>query len=434
MNPPRAGGHSIYLWIGVVKFLAPEVIGVAMTGCKKRNSGLVVTAVASALALFHGMDAQARQINHREENEWTSTQKSALGNVGMLSENFVDQFFADPSLQARKKNKFDLQLTSLNTYFTEDFNRTQSDAQDLIKKLQESDSGESGLQKGVDVLEFIASLTGRRVEAGASIQILSTRIGRVTVVPHVNAFAKGNIDVPSWPEAAVIVDQYSSLGVGYSHPLGKSFDLGINVRPGFRVYLQQELSASTIEVAAGSSAEDEGGSATSFSPRMGLYLPIDLGLGYQVSSMVRANMVIRNAYGAAVSNMSPKTDSGEQPDAPPDYPVHLSLGGTWDIIDGKMNRLRMASDLQDLLHVEGLDDGLLRWQWALQYLYNLSFRDKTTVGLNAGLQSGYPSIGLLLDLFLVKLEGAYFVFEGGAAAGQDPVKAYSLRMFSEMSF
>lgn len=433
MTPRRGGGHFICVRIHLATLLAMKVIGVVMMNFQKRLCFFGVASVAAALTMVLGTAAQGRQINHREENEWTSTQKSALGNVGMLSENFVDQFFADPSLQARKKNKFDLQLTSLNTYFTDDLNRTQSDAQGLIKKLQESDSGKSGLQSGVDVLEFIASLTGRRVEAGASMQVLPLRIGRFTVIPHVSAFAKGHIDVPSWPEAAVIFDQYSSLGVGYAHPLGKSFDLGINLRPGFRIYLQQELSASTIEVASGSSGEEEG-DADTFSPRMGVYLPIDLGFGYQVSSAVRANLVIRNAYGAAVSNMSPRTDSGEQPEAPPDYPMHLSLGGTWDIINGKTNRLRMATDLQDLLHVEGLDDGLMRWQWALQYLYNLSFRDKTTVGVNAGLQSGYPSIGVLLDLFLVKLEGAYFVFEGGAAAGQDPVKAYSLRMFSEMSF
>ena len=376
--------------------------------------------------------ALARQINHREENEWTSTQKAGLGNVGMLSENFVDQFFADPSLQARKKTHFDLQLTSVNFYYTEDFNKTQSDASDLIDELQSSNSGKSAINQGLDVLEFVSSLTGRRVEAGASLQILSTRLGRFTVVPHVNAFVKGHIDVPSWPEAEVILDQYSSIGLGYSHPLGKSFDLGINFRPGFRVYLQQELSASSIEVA---SEQETSADGSSFSPRMGVFVPVDLALAFSISQKLRANLVLRNAYGGALTNSSPQEeDSVRRPKAPPDFPAHLSTGLIWNLYSSSANRFRMASDLQDILGVEGFDDALLRWQWAFQYLYQLSFRDKTTFGVNLGLQSGYPAVGALLDLYLVKIEGAYFVFEGGAAPGQDQVVAYSFRLFSEMSF
>ena len=44
------------------------------------------------------------------ENEWNSTQINALGGIGHMSEEFVDQFFSDPSLPQKRKAKFELQF------------------------------------------------------------------------------------------------------------------------------------------------------------------------------------------------------------------------------------------------------------------------------------------------------------------------------------
>lgn len=384
--------------------------------------------------LFLGFqqNAFARRLNHRSENEWTSTQKASLGNIGALSENFSDQFFSDPSLQARKKEKFGLQILSVNTYFTDDLLTTQSDAMDFISRLQTDGSG-TGLSKTVDTLEFVASLTGRRVETGATLQLIGARFGGFTLIPYVNAFAKAHIDVPSWPVAEVIVDQYSGVGFGYSYPLGKAIDLGANLRPGMRIYLQQEVSASSLDV--GTSQGGESSSSTgSFEPRMGIFIPLDLAAAYQLNSAIRTHLVMRNVYGGAVANLSGAGESGNVPSAPPDYALQLATGGTWSLIDKGLHKIRLASELQDITAIEGLDSFWLRWQWAGQYLYQLPFRSSTSFGLNAGLQSGYPSIGLLVDLFLVKFEAAMYNFEGGAAAGQDPVRAKSFRVYSELSF
>lgn len=391
----------------------------------------------NALLMFAGVmsygKGYASSMNHRTENEWTSAQKSSLGNIGVLSENFTDQFFSDPSMQARKKGKFDLQLISLNTYYTDDLTKTGDDAQTFLKKVQSSDSGSSGLSKGVDALEFVASLTGRRVEAGATLELIAARVGAFTLIPYVTAFAKAQIDVPSWPQAQVLADQYSAVGVGYSYPLGKSFDIGANLRPGLRVYLQKEISASTLDVQTSSNSTTQT-DATDFSPRLGLYIPLDLGVGYRVSPRIRAHLVGRNVYGGALVNFSSASSGGKTPAAPPDFPLQLATGATVSAYEDKSHRLRFASELQDVTAIKGMDELWLRWQWAGQYLYTLSFRSETSVGINAGLQSGYPSIGLLLDLYLFKLEGSVFAFEGGGAAGQKAVPAKSFRIFSELSF
>lgn len=382
--------------------------------------------------LFCPALALARKLNHREENEWTSTQKASLGNIGMLSENFTDQFFSDPSLVSRKKRSFDLQISSVNMYYTKDITTTTSEISNLQSEAS-SGSSQSGVGQAVELLDFVSGLSGRRMEGGLTMNLLALRIGNVSVIPYSNLFLKAHIDVPSWPEAEVILDSFTGVGVGYAHELGKNFDLGINLRPGARFMVAQELSASTIEV-AGSSSGDESSEPDVFAPRAGFYIPLDLGFGWRVNERLRANLVARNAYGGVLADLSPQSGSGSATTAPPDYPLHLSLGGMWEVFNDKANRIRIASDLQDILGMEGFDQFLLRWQWAAQYLYSLSFRESTSFGLNVGLQSGYPSVGVLLDLFLARFEAAYFVFEGGAAAGQNPVEAYSFRLFSEISF
>jgi hypothetical protein len=385
--------------------------------------------------LLKAQDASARQLNHRSDNEWTSTQKASLGNIAVLSENFSDQFFSDPSLQARNKTKFDLQIVSLNVYATDDLVQTTSDARNFVKKIQSSDSDSPGLSAGVDTLEFLASLTGRRAEAGATLQLISVRMGSFTLVPYVNAFAKAHIDVPSWPQAEVYVDQYSGLGLGYSHPLGRSFDLGINLRPGLRAYVRKGFSASDLDIETQSTtASGQDQASDGFTPKLGVFVPVDLAVGYLVSPNIRTHLVLRNAYGGALVHMSGQDDAGRTPSSPPDFPLELNTGLTWRLFDNKIHRLRAASELQDATSISQMDDLWLRWQWAAQYLYTLPFRKQTSFGLNMGLHSGYPGVGVLLDLFLFKLEGAWFAFEGGAAPGQNGVTGKSLRVYSELTF
>jgi hypothetical protein len=201
----------------------------------------------------------------------------------------------------------------------------------------------------------------------------------------------------------------------------------MNVRPGLRAYAEADADVSAVGDFAGTSAGGEGGAEEFASYGTGLYLPADMGAGVMVTKDTRVNLVVRDV-GGAPALMTLKGDT------PPVYPMRLSLGGNSTLHEKGAHRFTLGSDVQDLLGIAKPNALWYRWQWAAQYAYRLGSRKETSLGLNGGLRSGYPAVGLFLDLFLLKLEGAWFTRETGFHVGQRPQQAWSVRAWSQLTF
>lgn len=367
------------------------------------------------------------------ENEWNSTQLNALGGVGHMSEELVDQFFADPSLPKGRKSRFDLQIASVHVMYSKDLRQTTSDARTLRSESSGDDT--QGAAKTVDLLDKVRSLFGRKLSGGANVSLIALRGGGFTFVPYVSGFVDGGADVPSWPRVAAVADAYAGFGVGYGLAIGKVWDVGLNVRPGYRTYAIAAADVSAVGDFAGSSSSSASGSSGDSdssvselaSYGMGVYVPVDLGTGLNLGKTTRVNLVARNVGGAPAL----KTTKGE---TPPVYPMRLSLGVNGSLWESGQHRLRGGTDVQDLLGVAQKNGIWYRWQWAGQYLYRLSSRKETTLGLDVGLRSGLPAVGVFLDLILLKLEGAWFQRETGYYPGQRPQSAWSFRTWTQMTF
>ena len=360
------------------------------------------------------------------ENEWNSTQINALGGVGYMSEEFVDQFFSDPSLPQKRKSKFELQLGSAHVMYSNDLQKTVKDARAFQSESEGSDS--SGANGTVELLDKVRSLFGRKLTGGANFTAFALRGGGLTVVPYASAFVDGGADIPSWPRVAGVVDSYAGLGVGYGFTVGKWWELGANIRPGFRAYAQAAADVSAVGDFAGSEQASVSAEASDFaSYGAGFYVPLDIGTGAMIGKETRVNLVARNVGGAPAF----ATIKGEKP---PVYPMRLSLGLGSDVYEKGQHRVSLGSDVQDLLGITAPNGIWYRWQWAGQYAYRIGSRKETSLGLNTGLRSGYPAVGLFLDLYLLKLEGAWFTRETGFYAGQRPQQAWSFRAWSQMTF
>lgn len=364
------------------------------------------------------------------ENEWNSSQINALGGVGHLSEELVDQFFSDPSLPQRRTAKGELQFGSLHLMYSRDLQSTVSDAREFQSGSQDSDSG--GAANTVELLDQVRSLFGRKLTGGMNLTALAFRGGGFTLVPYVSSFVDGGADIPSWPRVSATADAFAGVGVGYGGTVGKWWDLGMNIRPGLRAYAQANADVSAVGDFAGGgqdAAASEGGSDSSefATYGTGFYVPVDVGTGALLGKDTRVNLVVRNVGGAPAFVKL-------QGDAPPVYPMRLSVGMSSHLWQKGPHRVSAGSDVQDLMGITEPNGVWYRWQWAGQYSYRLGSRKETSLGVNAGLRSGYPAAGLMLDLYLLKLEGAWFTRETGFYAGQRPQQAWSFRAWSQMTF
>jgi hypothetical protein len=358
------------------------------------------------------------------EREWSSSQYYSLGTVGHMSEELTDQFFSDPSAPAQRQGSFELQWANLHVMYSKELMSTIQDA----RSLQSDSSSSKGTAQTVELLDKVRSLFGRNLGGALNLAIFSTRIKGVTVVPYLSAFVDGAADVPSWPRAKAEVDTFAGLGIGYGMQFAKDWGLGINVRPGVRGYAQIKAGVSDVgDFSSGSSTDQSTKTSELASYGSGFYIPVDIGGSYQLAKSTRFNLVIRDlASSAALSTI--------QGTKPPKYAMRISLGASSKFFEKGPHTLQAGTDLQDLMGWSQSNGLWYRWQWAAQYLYRLGTRKETSFGLKTGLRSGFPSVGVLLDLYLLKLEAAYFTREAGYYPGQRPVPSLSYRVWSQMTF
>ena len=382
--------------------------------------------------------------SHSTENEWQSATINALGGVGQMSENQADIFFSDPSLAADQKQSFSMQFGSISGTASQGAVNLYQDAQKLSKS---SNNASGGISETLNLLDNVRGLFGKQIDGALSISLLSVRIKNLNFVPYVNAIVDAGVHVPALPQASAVADSYAGFGIGYSHGFGGSignkskgggtqFSLGVNLRPGVRARGVFTADAATLgdlssTSSTGSSASNASNSTNAADKYLqygvATYLPVDVALGWRPTNSTRANFVVRDFLGAP----SLSTVYGSSPGK---YPARVSLGGHWHARAEQTSSFVLGSEIQDILNLSQQSGLWYRWQWAAQYRYRLPFRIRTTFSLNTGLQSGYPSYGAELDLFLAKIEISRSTRELGYYIGQQPDTRTSIRITSSMAF
>lgn len=378
------------------------------------------------LLYFTPAFAEEHVIPYTTENEWHSPSISASGGIGAYSDNYADQFFSDPSILAQNKRAFILQFFGLGVYYSKGLSDTVSDVMEI------SDSSSTGGNKQmIETMNKLSKIFGRRISGGIAANFVTLKIGRISVVPYFVGTLKSAARVPSYPRISATADGYGGVGVGYSQSLSKEWDIGVTARPGYRYFAVGAVDAAKVgEDLTGASSDDSesSGSASALGEYgSGLYLPIDFAVGYQPHKQFRLNLVMHDVGGApALSSTDTK---------PPVYPMKVNLGGSYLAVEKGQHKLIVATELQDVRNLFAYSGALFnRWQWAAIYKYRLGSRNDTTVGVNTGLQSGYFSGGLFLDVIIAKLEASMYAVEGGAYSGQDAEIRTALKLSTQLAF
>ena len=378
---------------------------------------------ASCYFLLVPKNARSEWRTPYRDHEWQSPAINSLGGIGTLSPDPVDQVFSDPAVSALpRKQNFQLQWFGTTVMVSRDLTSTVSDLQSFATTGTQSTSDESSR-----TLSTVKKLFGRKLSGGLALSVMATRAGGFSFFPLVNVLTESGLRVPSYPQARVYVDGNTGIVTNYARSLGAGFDAGISVKSLVRFYEAFEKNLSDL-VPSGTLGNTTSGSTTSdLKPRYALLLPVDLGVGY--------NAVPNTRIYANVMNVGQSPVLLKLSDSPsPQYLSRMNLGATYKAFQQGGHSVQVATELQDMAGLSQPSGFLYRWQWAGQYEFRPGSRVQPLFGFNAGLQAGYPSVGIHLDLILAKLEAALHTKETGYYLGQSPERRYSFRLYSQMSF
>ena len=105
----------------------------------------------------------------------------------------------------------------------------------------------------------------------------------------------------------------------------------------------------------------------------------------------------------------------------------LDAGITWAPNIGSLIKPIIAVDVLDIISLGGLQDDALTRGFFEQTRLGASVRLFSFLDVRYGINKGYQSIGVGLDLLIFHLDAAYYQLEYGQDLGDKPIDALSLR-------
>ena len=242
----------------------------------------------------------------------------------------------------------------------------------------------------------------------------------------------------------------ATIGFGYKIPIIDKWldiDLGINAQFIYKGYLEGLSGDSIMNDALGGDFDVSSMFLGNRALMVGWSLPITIGANVNGPWGFSLSMVGRNInskqYMTAFTSLddwalqnfgqSISGDSGSPPATIGDFEIAgqptFDLGFTWSKNFGN-NLLHptISFDFVDFGQMAGKSgDDLTRAFWSTTRL-GASVRVLNIFDLRYGLNKGYHSIGVGLDLFVFHLDVAYYTKEYGSTLGKRPIDALSLRI------
>jgi hypothetical protein len=201
------------------------------------------------------------------------------------------------------------------------------------------------------------------------------------------------------------------------NPLGSSFlqvrggyDLALLVSGAYGVfgqYLQIGVTGKVVR----RSLLDKVYTANEIVSQNGISLSDDLengvGIGGDIGGILRLPVLFTPAIGITVQNVG-DIDLDKAGKVPQQLNAGIALKPPFPL-----GQLVLAADVVDVGRETGSDDDLYK-----RVHMGAEYTPFGMLSLRAGLNQGYPTFGATLDLWLLKIAGAYYVEEIGAFAGQ----------------
>ncbi|MDY0287457.1 MAG: hypothetical protein RBR15_01380 [Sphaerochaeta sp.] len=247
------------------------------------------------------------------------------------------------------------------------------------------------------------------------------------------------------------VSSAATVGFGLNFnvvPDFMSIDVGVTGKAVYKLYLEKQTASSIINTIA--NEEDLAEKFLNDVPiAAGYALPLSAGVNINFPFGLSLSTVANNFNGKysmeifpSVNNWADKvlgttfgTDSTTGTDSGTfefDSGWKLDAGITWAPNLGSIIKPIIAVDVLDVMSLSGLEDDALARGFFNQTRLGASVRLLSFLDVRYGINKGYQSVGVGLDLLIFHIDAAYYQLEYGNDLGDKPIDALSLR-FSLLS-
>lgn len=274
---------------------------------------------------------------------------------------------------------------------------------------------------GIGFLRKFSDKFGKRQYLRLQGGILSQRFGRLEISPVVSTASWLELDRPPFPQMQWESDSFAGANISYGYPISPTLAVGATVRPMERFYIAGTLGFMDIfEFLPPAETKFE-----DIAPiRQGRGYGVDIGTIWKPRPTLRLGLTVQNVGDTGFSG-----ENGKQ--APPNIRQVISTGmllrQSWRRFD-----FDYSVDIQDLMNRRGVNN-LRLLHLGTEFGTKVFSRDHD-FGVTVGLNEGYVTAGLFIDLWVMRIDFINYTAELGESPGQKKDKRWGLAARSSITF
>ncbi len=353
----------------------------------------------------------------------TNADLLGMGGAGVAIMDNENAFFTNPAALAEKKFKLSLPSVSVTTYHVNDLTKKDENGKSAIDKIKDSENTSAMISSLLDV---VGTQFAPLMRADASLAMaLPFGLGLgVYTGDTVYTYSGSVIDT---------VDVTASLGFAHSFKLG-SAKLAVGLAGKFSAFgVSERVKAADFSALSDEDATMIVAVATGWTPLLDVGATLSWhGFNFGVAC---TNIFLSDGYKMDIESVEVKNIGSEyekfvslerEGDFKLKYDPNLKVGVAYEL-DTSLLDLKVACDLTDLITLYNERSTLD----GRRILKNISAGAE--VGLldmlkvRGGLSSGYWTAGASVDIWLLRLDCAYFWQELGTSAGQRGLDGLTIR-------
>ncbi len=278
----------------------------------------------------------------------------------------------------------------------------------------------SGEDSAVSLLETFEDKFGKRQYARMQISPVSLRILWFEMSPFFSTSNFVDMRLPTIPEVELYSDTLAGMNFSFGFPIGKTLNFGLTLRPAHRTVYSGKMSFGDLIDVIDS---DEVELGELFEKREGFQIGWDTGAIWKPTPAWR--------FGLLVENLGYAGNYGDFKLTPKPYQQRVNLGMNYRV-DWKPWHWDTLVDLQDVVNPEQFHYlQLLHVGTEIGRSYISRDHD---IGLLAGINEGYLTGGLFVDVFVARLNMSYYAVELGEYPGQRKDRRFGITLLSSMTF